>query len=225
VILGNASILLRRPDYLPTEVGAGALQDIQVEGERLQRIVENMFVLARVHAGGDLQGVEMEPVMVSRVLPALVARHGERFRDRPLTCDVEPDLPPASAAPVYLELVITNLLSNAEKYSPAGQPIEVAASIDDGEIHVCVRDRGHGINVDEAARVFDAFYRAERLAPTAPGVGIGLTVCKRLVEVQGGRIDVCARQGGGTDVRLWLPVEATAVLEPDTADSMPLAAT
>jgi signal transduction histidine kinase len=97
------------------------------------------------------------------------------------------DLPPVSALPLYIEQIMRNLLSNADKYSSGEEPIEVVTtSTGDSEVIISVLDRGVGLEPEEAARVFERFYRSNRTAKKVQGLGIGLTVCKRLVEVQSG---------------------------------------
>jgi two-component system sensor histidine kinase KdpD len=101
------------------------------------------------------------------------------------------------AAPVYADQILRNLLSNAEKYSPPDAPINVSVVADDEETLVCVSDHGAGVPSDEMGHLFTPFYRSASTEHAAPGAGIGLAVCKRLVEAQGGRICAEPREGGG----------------------------
>ena len=110
----------------------------------------------------------------------------------------------------YLEQITENLLSNAEKYSPREQPIDVAVERNGDRVEVRVLDRGPGIPEDEAARLFTAFYRSPRTAQSAKGVGIGLAVCKRLIEAQRGAIWVRPREGGGSEFGFSLPIDDEA---------------
>ena len=214
IILGNASTLQTRADHLDPESKEAALRDIRDESERLHRIVENMLVLARTDAPTE---IEVEPVLVGRALRSLAERHAKRFRNREVTCRIDDDLPPVAAVSTYIELVVTNLLSNAEKYSPRTEPIEIAAYASGDDVTVAVRDRGYGVEPDEIDQLFDPFFRARRLSTSAAGVGIGLTVCKQLVELQGGRIEVLPREGGGTEVRFSLPIEPVSAEAPQAA--------
>lgn len=104
-----------------------------------------------------------------------------------------------------LARAITNLISNAAKYSPAGTPIEITVSEVDGSGVIEVADRGPGIPAEERAAVFEPFTRLSRDAE-APGSGLGLTVVRRVAEAAGGTADVEDRHGGGTVVRLVLPL-------------------
>ena len=100
----------------------------------------------------------------------------------------------------YLDQVLQNLLSNAEKYSPPCEPIIVRITASEAQVRVCVLDSGKGFTADEASRVFEAFFRIKDERSHRPGLGIGLSVCKRLVEVMGGSIWAGSRPEGGADV-------------------------
>jgi signal transduction histidine kinase len=110
------------------------------------------------------------------------------------------------ALPSYVLQVVGNLLSNAEKYGARGEPIEVAVSKEDGMAVTRVLDRGPGISRDEAALIFESFYRNRESGKKAAGLGLGLTVSKRLIEAQHGRIWCAPRDGGGSEFGFSLPL-------------------
>jgi signal transduction histidine kinase len=110
-----------------------------------------------------------------------------------------------------LEQVMENLISNAEKYSPASEPIIVEIERDPHELRVRVLDRGPGIKAGDAAKLFDPFYRADATRTRAAGLGIGLAVCKRLIESQDGRIWALGRPERGAEFGFALPI----IDEPD----------
>jgi signal transduction histidine kinase len=107
-----------------------------------------------------------------------------------------------------IELLIENLMSNADKYSPAGVPIEVLIERRGEEACVHVLDRGIGIAPESADEVFTTFFRTDEARRAASGMGVGLSVCKRIVDGQGGRIWAGPRDGGGSDVGFALPLSA-----------------
>jgi K+-sensing histidine kinase KdpD len=202
-IYGGARLMRSRGDNLDPESKRGVLDDIEHESERLHRIVEDLLVLARVELG---QEVITEPVLVQRVAERTVSALSKRKAGRQIDLSMSTDLPPVRASSVYLEQILRNLVNNADKYSPADQPIDVQARQEEGEIVVSVLDRGPGIPPEELELIFERFYRSSGTAKQAGGAGIGLTVCKRLIEAQGGRIWAGARDGGGLKISFSLPV-------------------
>ena len=202
-IFGGARLLRSRGDSLDVDSRASVLADIEQESDRLHRIVEDLLVLARVELG---QEVITEPILVHRIAEKCISGFTKRRSGRAIELQVCDDTPPARASAVYVEQVIRNLVNNADKYSPPDRPIDVEVSLDSGEIVTTVRDRGPGIAAEELDRIFERFYRSAGTAREAGGAGIGLTVCKRLVEAQSGRIWAERRDGGGLCVSFSLPL-------------------
>jgi two-component system sensor histidine kinase KdpD len=127
-------------------------------------------------------------------------------RSGPVDALIPDDLPVADAMPAYIERILENLVRNADKYSPKFEPIDVLAARLGEEIVVTVSDRGPGVMAHELDEMFKQFYRSGRTASVAPGMGIGLTVCKRLSESQGGRIWAENRQEGGLAVSFTMRI-------------------
>lgn len=202
VIHGGARVLKARNAAIDDETRTGMLDDIERESDRLARMLENLLALARVEL--DQEPI-VEPVLVQRLL-ARILESGKKLNGRSVQVDVDSAIPPAAADPAYLEHVIRNLVGNAEKYSPPGRPIEVHVTREDSLAAVRVLDRGFGISADEAERIFERFYRSDRTAKMAGGAGMGLAVCKRLIESMGGRIWAHPRDGGGLEVGFTLPL-------------------
>jgi two-component system sensor histidine kinase KdpD len=101
--------------------------------------------------------------------------------------------------------VLANLIANASKYSPEGTDIGVESADADGYVRVSVRDEGPGIALDERERVFDRFYRSRITSDGASGIGLGLAICRAIVEAQGGHIGIDDAQGGGALVHFTIP--------------------
>ena len=203
VVISNASLLQRRRHSLSTEDYEQSLQDIVTEGRRLETVIESLLLLTRLES--DRQ-VDLEPVSVRRLLADCVNSFLERHATRPV--EVVEGSPPdlVSGQPELLAMVIENLLNNADKYSNPGSPIVVRLSTNEsGEAEITVRDSGIGIDESELSHLFTPFYRSEAAASHAKGMGIGLTVCKRIVEAHGGRIWASPRSAGGTDFTFCLP--------------------
>ncbi|MEX0751269.1 MAG: ATP-binding protein [Dehalococcoidia bacterium] len=203
-ILGNAEVLDRRFDAIADADRIEALADIRAEAERLHRIIDNLLVLARLEQGSS---IEREPMLVRRIVQQIVTSHGRSFPGRVI--DVRWDLDPAPVlgSPPYLEQTLRNLISNAEKYSPQDRQIRIEASRADNELIVRVLDEGPGVREDELDVIFTPFYRSSTTASLAQGVGIGLAVCRRLIEAQGGRIWAARRSAeGGSEFGFALPI-------------------
>ena len=109
-----------------------------------------------------------------------------------------------------IELLVENLLTNADKYSPAGADVDVVLLAKGREAHVLVLDRGIGLCEEDAAALFAPFYRSETAKKKANGIGVGLAVCKRVIDSHGGRIWAKPRAGGGSEFGFALPIRSAA---------------
>lgn len=203
-IHGNAVVLREKGAALDQETVKRALDDVAQESERLHRLIDNLLLLARLEQGHEL---EREPVLVIEVVRTVVARHQARHPSRRFKIvEKQKKRKPVNFAESYLEQVIENLISNAEKYSPDDEAIVIEIDRTDEVVSFRVLDRGFGIQDAEADRLFQAFYRSEGTRKKVAGLGVGLAVCKRLVEAQDGEIWVHPRDGGGTEFGFSLPV-------------------
>lgn len=196
-IYGTTKVLTRASSSLDPELRTELLADIGSEADRLYRIVEDLVVLGRAETGIEIEG---EPLLLRHLVPAVVASERQRWP----TCRFEvaiPDrLPTVRGDTTYVEQVLRNLLGNAAKYSStAPSEVSVTAEAQEDEVLVRVMDRGVGIQPDEVGRLFDLFYRSPSTTARARGAGIGLWVCRRLVEGMGGRIWAAPRDGGGSE--------------------------
>ena len=201
-ITGAASGLLEGADRLDAAARRELLQAIHEEAERLNRLVNNLLDMTRLESGAV--EVRKDWHSLEEIVGAALARLGGRLGDRPVTTRLAPDLPLVPLDGVLMEQVLINLVDNAVKYTPQGSPIEIAASVDDGHVRLEVADRGPGLPPGDETRVFDKFYRG-RLAGTGGGVGLGLTICRGIVEAHGGTISAENRPGGGLVLRVVLP--------------------
>jgi PAS domain S-box-containing protein len=202
-ILGNGQLLLRRGDILQESDKKQALVDIVSETERLQRIIENLLVLSRMDAGRQLMP---EPLHMPRLVADAVESFKRHTFGHEVTVTVEGDVPIANAEPTLVSHVLENLLSNATKYSPPGAPVEVVVSTNErGEPLVRVLDQGIGFSAEDEAQLFTPFYRSKAASAKAGGMGLGLAVCRRILEVQGGSIEARSRPEGGAEFSFTLP--------------------
>ena len=212
-----AAHLLRRPVSVGLDDARrrGIVEDIAIESERLDRIVQNFLVLARVERGATIGS--HEPVLVQRLVPRLMDRERERWPDRSFSADMPPDLPPVAADELSLELVVRNLVNNAAKYGGPGASVQIVGRRDLDRVHVEVLDDGPGLDTAEADHVFDLFYRSDRLAPKAEGAGVGLYVVRSAVEAMGGAVWAGPRADGGAkfgfSLAMWLEEAPQGALE------------
>jgi two-component system, OmpR family, sensor histidine kinase KdpD len=206
-IKASASSLLQQDVAWDEEARRGFAQAIEHEADRLNRLVGNLLDMSRIEEGA------LKPDTEEYALTALI--HDVLGRLEPLLegREVRTSLPQGDLLLVevdYLEIdqVLTNLIENAVRYTPAGSPIEVSAHREGEEVVMSVADRGLGLSTADLTRVFDKFYRVlDGRHPTGSpaGSGLGLAVCKGLVEAHGGRIWAEQREGGGLVVFVTLP--------------------
>ncbi|MEK7216456.1 MAG: ATP-binding protein, partial [Chloroflexota bacterium] len=180
----------------------------------LEEMVGNLLDMSRIEAG--VMALDYEECYPAELLGECVERCRQSgiFEARSVTLDAPIDLPPVAADYRQLQRVVLNLLTNAAKYSEAGAPIAVWASVagDGGarELVVAVQDRGSGIPEEEQPRIFERFYRSPRRGPssrTREGFGLGLAICRALVEAHGGILGVASRQGKGSTFSFTIPFE------------------
>ena len=204
-ITGSASALVEHGAELDAPARRELAQAIQEEADRLNRLVQNLLEMTRLESGGIRVGKDWEPL--EEVVGSALARVEKRLGDRRVDIQLAPDLPLVPLDPLLIEQVLINILDNAIKYTPAGSPIEISASAEDGEVRVAVADRGPGFAPGEEALVFEKFYRGHA-AGTRSGAGLGLAIARGIVEAHGGRITAETRAGGGALFRFSLPLAA-----------------
>lgn len=212
-IYGGASVLGRSDSQLDPTARSEILRDVVGEADRLSRLVEDLLVLARLDEGVD---VGREPSLLQHLVPAVIDRDWPDGSGTSIEVMVDAGLPPVSGDETSIQQVVHNLVSNAAKYAPNGATVEVQVEGGDDEVVVRVLDRGRGLSAVEASRVFEPFYRSEAGKRMAGGAGIGLFVCRRLVEAMGGRIWADPREGGGSVFGFALP---NWPMDPDEADA------
>ncbi|HEV8639275.1 MAG TPA: ATP-binding protein [Chloroflexota bacterium] len=163
------------------------LQIVAHSADRLAGLVDNLLDAAKVEAG--VLSLEREPVRVERVARRVVYERRPLLpADHSLEVEIGPELPPAYADPARVEQVIVNLVENAIKFSPDGGPIVVRVRCGADAVVVSVADRGVGVAPEHAEQLFERFRRAGAAAGRPAGLGLGLFICKSLVEAHGGRI-------------------------------------
>jgi two-component system, OmpR family, sensor histidine kinase KdpD len=211
-ITGALSSLSEDPVELDEETRNSLIDTARGEAERLNQLVGNLLDMTRIDSGA--MTIRRESYEVQDVIGSALDRLGARLGGRPVNLDVSPDLPLAPMDFVLMVQVLINLLDNAVKYSSEGSPIDVQARATGDSVELSVADRGVGIPPEDLTHVFDKFYRVQRPGNVG-GTGLGLSICKGIVEAHGGQIRAENRPGGGTVIRLTLPLrqEEIALME------------
>jgi len=204
VITGSASALLEPESKLPPAARRDLAETIHEEAERLNHLVRNLLDMTRIASGAVKVNKEWQPI--EAVVGAALSRVEAPLKGRRIEVEIAPNLPLVPIDAVLIEQVLINLLENVAKYTPPDSPVEISARQDQSGVVVEVADRGPGIPQDLADRIFEKFYRlpGER---AGSGAGLGLAICRGVVEAHGGRIWVDTRDGGGARFCFSLPIE------------------
>jgi two-component system sensor histidine kinase KdpD len=214
----GAATTLRDADGVLLEQRSDLLQTICEEAERLERLLGNLLDMTRVEARA--LGVKREWVPLEELVGSALTRLEGKLGSRVVETDLPTDLPLLGVDPVLLEQVFVNLLENACKYTPPQTPIEVKARVANATLTIEIADRGPGIPAGDEERVFDKFYRGPHVG--IGGVGLGLPICRGIVDAHGGSIRADNRVGGGAVFRIDLPLVGEAptisrMLDPNSA--------
>ena len=205
---GAAKTLQRNDVRLGGEVARQLLNLISEQSERLAEMVGDILLASRVDspelkiATEDVDAAKL----AAEVIEAIRAHAGDG-----LTVELvaPPGLPPVAADRDKLRQVLTNLVGNAVKYSPAGGRIEVETTAHAGRLSIAVRDEGIGIAPSEQELIFDKFYRADaNMTRGVSGSGLGLYITRALVQRMGGTISVASQLGEGSTFVVTLPLAA-----------------
>lgn len=207
VIKGAVTSLLDDSVAWQPEARRELLADIDDQADRLNRLVGNLLDMSRIESGAP------HPPRGPQDIGALIEDVAERMRRQigahPLEVDLPADLPPARANYTQIDQVLTNLIENAARYTPDDAPIVVRAFAEGDSLTVEVRDHGPGIPEGMRARIFEKFVRAVGPERHASGAGLGLAICKGIVEAHGGRI-WAENLPGGARFSFTLPLASAA---------------
>ena len=195
---------------------------IRKEARRLSAMVEQILGFAGAQSGKEY---DLQPVDVQTLLQRAIDTCEMELREAGCTVqmEVQPELPPVMADPLSLTHAIKNLLSNAVKYSN-GKPVVTLrawtpSDAKTPEVHIAVDDQGIGIDRSELGRIFEPFYRSRKVSSRVHGLGLGLALVKRIVEVHGGRVSVESTPGSGSRFTIRLPALTLPAEETDTEAS------
>jgi PAS domain S-box-containing protein len=206
IIKGYASTLAREDVHWDPETLRARLKAIEEESDRLNHLLGNLLYASRISAGGlKMERTELDLAELTR---SVVRRFKARSPDRDIGVRFPARFPLVQADRERIEEVLLNLLDNAAKYSPKGGRIRVRGQVTGDEVVVLVSDIGQGIPLREQQRIFERFQRVDNTtARRTQGAGLGLYICKAIVEAHGGRIWVASELGSGSTFFFSLPRE------------------
>ncbi len=206
LIKGYASTLAREDAQWDAATLREGLQVISEESDRLNALINNLLDASRIQAGAFK--LERGDVLIPRLAARVVDNFRVHATGHRFVLDFPADYPCVSGDEERLRQVLDNLVSNAIKYSPAGGEIRIGGWSDDAWATVYVADQGIGIPVEEQGKLFQRFYRVDSsLRRSTQGAGLGLYLCKSIVEAHGGRIWLRSEPGKGTTVFFTLPLK------------------
>lgn len=204
IIKGYASTLARTDALLDAEALRSRLVAIEEEADRLNKLVGNLLYASRIQAGGLL--MELAPLDLSHLVRGVVRRLQAKSPDFTVTLDLPPNLPTVMADRDRIEEVLQNLLDNAIKYSPRQRNLIVACKATGDEVIASVSDAGMGISLRDQEHIFNRFHRVgDSMAHSMPGAGLGLYICRAIVEAHGGQIWVESTLHEGSTFSFSLP--------------------
>lgn len=213
-IVGASSSLVQDQDKLGDHARRELGMTIYDEAVRMAGLANNLLDMARLEAGAVVLNRQWQPL--EEVVGAALAGMGTRLAGHPVSVTLPRDLPLVEIDSLLIERVFANLLENAAKYTPPGTPIGISAATAAGELVVTVSDRGHGIPAGEEQRIFEKFHRVAGEGNQG-GAGLGLTICRAIVQAHGGRIWAENLPSGGAAFRFALPLTEPPTVEREEA--------
>jgi two-component system sensor histidine kinase KdpD len=222
VITGVTSTLLEDEDSLSPAERREMLRTAAEEAARLNRLVGNLLAMTRLESGA--LEIKRSWHSIEELIGAALHRVDSLRANRPVLVDAPPDLPLVPVDDVLIEQVLFNLIENALKHAPGAEPIQIRARAGMGSAQVSVRDRGPGLSPGTEELIFEKFYRGAK--DGSGGVGLGLAICRGIIEAHSGRIRAANTPGGGAEFTFTLPigdgaprVEAEPPVAPDAREN------
>lgn len=195
-IMGSASVLSQKVGPEARELA----ENIESEADRLSRLIQNLLEATRLESR-TLQ-LHKEPYPLEEVVGAALERLEKFLKGREVHVELDEKLPLVPIDPVLVEQVFINLLENGVRHTPIGSRLDITASQQGQEVVVKVADCGPGLTPEDLDHVFDKFYHAK----SSPGAGLGLSICRAIVNAHGGRIWAENQKEGGAAFQFTLPL-------------------
>jgi two-component system sensor histidine kinase KdpD len=203
-IVGSASTLVEGDQHLQPQDKLELSRAIVEEAERMSNLVNNILDMARLDAGVVELNKQWHPV--EEIIGTVLTRLQKQLLGRRVKVKLPPGIPMVHADAVMIEQVLINLLENALRYTPAGSDLEIEVEMGVSAVEIALVDHGPGIPQGMESRLFEKFYQARHEAAQS-GVGLGLAICRAIVEVHGGRIHARNGADGGAVFSFSLPLD------------------
>ncbi|MBI5570701.1 MAG: PAS domain S-box protein [Desulfomonile tiedjei] len=203
-ILGYSELLLIKDDLSPEEKER-CLTRINDQAGHLARLVTTLLEISHLESGEEWT-LNLSRRRVDEVIRAVIKRFRQQNTSRQVDVTLTDNLPEFFLDERALTEVLQRILTNAAVYSPQGSPIGVTCAATGDQCEIAIQDRGIGMTAEQIERLFDKFYRGDSSNKATPGLGLGMTVVKRIVEAMGGRVKVESEYGQGTTVTFTLPI-------------------
>ncbi|MDD5268239.1 MAG: sensor histidine kinase KdpD [Methylococcales bacterium] len=203
-IVGSASTLMEENSALNSGDKLELSRSIYDEAQRMSSLINNILDMARLDAGTielNKQWVPLEEI-IGTVLTCLQ----KRLENRQVTVKLPPGMPMVYVDAVMIEQVLINLLENVLRYTPGKSPVEIMAEVSSAKMEISVADRGPGIPSGLENKLFEKFYRVHNEAAQS-GVGLGLAICRAIIEAHGGSIQAKNRPTGGAVFSFMIPLD------------------
>jgi signal transduction histidine kinase len=207
-IKGFATTLLREDVEWDEATRREFLAIIDEESDRLSELIGNLLDMSRVEAG--TLRVEPEPIELRPIIEETAVEFQMMTREHQIEFSLPTALPPVWADPRRIRQVLRNLVENAVKYSPGGGPIRIRSQVDSERVQTSVSDEGIGIGPSQLEHVFDRFYQVDSASTRkVGGSGLGLSICKAIIEAHGCEIWAESASGSGSTFHFTLPLVRT----------------
>jgi two-component system sensor histidine kinase KdpD len=204
-IVGASSSLIDGGTHLTENAKLELGKTIYEEAQRMTKLANNLLDMARLEAGGVKLNWQWCPI--EEIVGGVLTRLHPRLAAHPVGIKLPAGLPLVHVDAVMIEQVLENLLENAIKYTPDGMPLEIGAEAGARDVSFWVADRGAGLPAGKEDMLFEKFYRGAKEGAQS-GVGLGLTICRAIVEAHGGAIFAENRPDGGAVFRFTIPANA-----------------
>lgn len=201
-IKGYATTLLRTDMAWDADTQKEFLTIIEKESDRLEELIDNLLDSARLQSGA--MPMAFQPVRVDVLIKDAITRSRTNQESLQIKLHIAETLPPVEGDPKRLGQVIDNLINNATKYA-SNAPLDITILPEEDELHLIFQDKGPGIPQHHLAHLFERFYRAPDQAINIRGTGLGLYICRQIVQQHHGKITVESKVGDGTAFHVFLP--------------------